>query len=335
MLMMNRIKKIPMQLSAVMLGMAALGNLWQNELKILHTVCGILAFILAAVILLRAAVLRDGLKKDFAEGATAGINGTFSMGWMILSTYLHPYLPEFAFGIWITALILHIALIIWFTGKYVFRFSLSQVYPSWFIVYVGIAVFAVTSPVFQQQAAGAYIWRFAVAAFPVTAAVMMIRYHQIPAGEKMKPLICISAAPASLCTSGYLQTAEKADLRVLLILMIPAIVIYIYVLILMMSMITRPFVPAMATFTFPLVISASAARQAVSYLELQNIAFLTWKPVYLLLQTMVWGMKIMAGIVVSVIFARFMVNISSANRLSYNEADVITDSESFCREDSK
>ena len=66
MLMMNRIKKIPMQLSAVMLGMAALGNLWQNELKILHTVCGILAFILAAVILLRAAVLRDGLKKDFA-----------------------------------------------------------------------------------------------------------------------------------------------------------------------------------------------------------------------------------------------------------------------------
>ena len=78
----------------------------------------------------------------------ASVSGTYSMAVMLLAGYLKPFAGEAALYIWYLGIIMHIALIIYFTLKFVIKLKLAQVFSSWYIVYVGIVVASLTAPVF-------------------------------------------------------------------------------------------------------------------------------------------------------------------------------------------
>lgn len=262
----NFLKKIPMPASGLMLSLAALGNLVQSYGNGYRNVLGILAGILFILLTIKFLTNPSGLKEDLSTPVGASVFPTYSMGIMLLATYLKPYSSEVALVVWITGIALHILLMIYFTIKYVIKFNITQVFPSWFIVYVGIAVASVTGKAFYPIV-GQIAFIIALLGYLVFIPIVAKRIFvtkNIP--EPALPTLIIFAAPGSLCLAGYLNSFENKGMGLFLFLLLLSQFIYLLAIIKLVSLLKLKFYPSYAGFTFPLVISAIALKTSNAFL---------------------------------------------------------------------
>jgi exfoliative toxin A/B len=145
---------------------------------------------------------------------------------------------------------------------------LQDVFANYYIVYVGIAAAAVTAPVYGlPEIAAAACW-IGFAAFLIVFLPITVRYVRLPGvPDPVKPLICIYAAPASLCLTAYIETVTPVSPEFLIGLYIVACLLYLFALQKVISYRHLLFSPSYAAFTFPFVIAATASTQVTSYLE--------------------------------------------------------------------
>lgn len=296
----NVIKKVPVPLSGVMLGLAALGNLLQSYSEGVRYFCGILAGLLLILLILKLILFPGMIKEDMKNPIMTSVAATFPMALMLLSTYVNPFIGNAAFVIWILAILLHIVMILYFTVIFIVKLQMPKVFASYFIVYVGIAVAAVTAPAFGRLTIGAAAFWFGLISLVVLLILVTYRYinfKEIP--EPAKPLICIYAAPASLCIAGYTQSVETKSYGLLIGLMIVAAILYVFSLVKAVTYLKLPFYPSYASFTFPFVISAIAMKQASACLMNMGrpISFLSY---------VVTIETVIAVLFVAYVFIRFM-----------------------------
>ena len=261
------IQKVPVPLCGVMLGFAALGNLLQSYGEGIRYVCGIIAALLLVLILLKLVLFPDMIKEDLQNPIMASVSATFPMALMLLSTYVKPWIGAVAKYIWLFAIILHLILIIYFTIKFIIKLQIPKVFASYFIVYVGIVVAAVTAPAFEAISIGTAAFWFGFATLLLLLVLVTIRYikfKQIP--EPAQPLICIYAAPTSLCVAGYVQSITPKSKGFLLTMLVLASILYVFALIKAIGYLKLKFYPSFAAFTFPFVISAIATKQTMECL---------------------------------------------------------------------
>ncbi len=263
---MKFIQKVPLPLCGVALGFAALGNLLQSYSEGVRLLCGAVAGILVLLFLLKLISYPKSVSDDMANPVMASVSGTLPMALMLLATYVKPLTAQGAYALWILAVALHAILIVCFTVKFVFNFKLNTVHASWYIVYVGIAVAAVTAPAFQQTGIGAATFWFGLATLAILLVVVTLRYFKMPVPDPAKPLMCIYAAPASLCIAGYVQSVTPKSAPFLLAMYAVACVLYVFALLKMAGFLRLPFYPSYAGFTFPFVISAVASKQTMACL---------------------------------------------------------------------
>lgn len=263
----NIIKKVPIPLCGVMLGAAALGNLLQSYGEGIRTVCGIAAAFLLVLVLLKLILFPQMIREDMQNPIMASVSGTFPMALMLLSTYVKPLIGPAAMYIWFLAIALHIVLIIYFTIKFVLKLQLPKVFASYYIVYVGIAVAAVTAPAYEKTGIGAAAFWFGFVTLILLLILVTMRYVKCPeVPEPAQPLICIYAAPVSLCIAGYVQSVTPKSRGFLLAMLAAATVIYIFALVKAIGYLKLKFYPSYAAFTFPFVISAIATKQTMACL---------------------------------------------------------------------
>jgi exfoliative toxin A/B len=261
----NRIQRVPIPLCGVMLGTAALGNLLQSYSETIRYVCGIAAAFLLLLVLLKLVLFPNKIKEDMQNPIMASVSGTFPMALMILSTYIKPFIGQGAFYIWLFAIALHIVLIIYFTMKFIVKLQMPKVFASYYIVYVGIVVASITAPAYEKLSIGTIAFWFGFASLIVLLVLVTYRYlkfKEVP--EPAKSLICIYAAPTSLCIAGYVQSVTPKSYGFLMAMFVVASVIYLFALVKMVTFLKLPFYPSMAAFTFPFVISAIASKQTMA-----------------------------------------------------------------------
>lgn len=261
------IQKVPVPLCGVMLGFAALGNLLQSYGEGIRYACGIIAALLLVLILLKLVLFPKMIKEDLQNPIMASVSATFPMALMLLSTYVKPWIGAIAKYIWLFAIALHLVLIIYFTIKFIVKLQMPKVFASYFIVYVGIVVAAVTAPAFEALSIGTAAFWFGFATLLLLLVLVTIRYikfKQIP--EPAQPLICIYAAPTSLCVAGYVQSVTPKSKGFLLTLLVLASILYVFALIKAIGYLKLKFYPSFAAFTFPFVISAIATKQTMACL---------------------------------------------------------------------
>lgn len=264
---MNIIKKVPVPLCGVMLGFAALGNLLQSYGEGLRLVCGIVAAFLLILVLLKLIMFPKMIKEDMQNPIMASVSGTFPMALMLLSTYVKPFIGPAAMYIWFFAIGLHIVLIVYFTVKFILKLQLPKVFASYYIVYVGIAVAAVTAPAFEQTGIGAAAFWFGFVTLIILLVLVTVRYVKCPQiPEPAQPLLCIYAAPTSLCIAGYVQSVTPKSRGFLLAMLAVATVLYIFSIVKAIGYLKLKFYPSYAAFTFPFVISAIATKQTMACL---------------------------------------------------------------------
>lgn len=294
------IKKVPIPFCGVMLGFAALGNLLQSYSEGIRYACGIMAAFILVLVLLKLIMFPQMMKEDMKNSIMASVSGTFSMALMLLSTYVKPFIGAAAKYIWFFAIALHIVLIVYFTVKFVVKLDLTKVFASYYIVYVGIAVAAVTAPAYEQLAVGTAAFWFGFVTLIALLILVTIRYVKCPnVPEPAQPLFCIYAAPTSLCIAGYVQSVTPKSRTFLLAMLAVATVIYVIALVKAIGYLKLKFYPSYAAFTFPFVITAIATKQTMACLVKMEQPLPILKPV-VLVET------IIATILVIYTFIRFM-----------------------------
>ena len=266
---MNLIKKIPIPVSGLILALLSLGNLLNDINPILKIACGLAGSIFLALIVLKLILYPDDIKSDFGNPVIASSSGTFSMSLMILSTYLVGFMPSIGYGIWILGIALHILLIIYFTYRFIMHdFDISNVYPTYWIVYVGITMGAITAHVHGLEEIGFMFFIFGFIMMIITVPLMIYRYYNyadIP--DMNKPLICISTAIFSILIVGYINSAQNVSISFLTALYIIACLCYVFALYKLVEYRILKFYPSFSAFTFPFVISALATKGVMNFIS--------------------------------------------------------------------
>jgi exfoliative toxin A/B len=261
------IKKVPVPLAGLILGLAAAGNLVQTYGNIYRNIFGIISALLLVLLMAKLSVDTKGTISSLDNPVVASVSPTFSMAIMILSTYIKPYLPSAAFGIWIIGLVLHCILIVFFTKRFILNFDIKKVFPSYFVVYVGIVTASVTAPLYNMSKLGQYIFWFGFISYLVLLPIVIyrvIKYKAIP--EPALPTIIIFAAPASLCLAGYMNSFQDKNMTIVGLLMTLSLIMFLMVLLYMPKMLRLKFYPSYSAFTFPIVISGIAIKLTNGFL---------------------------------------------------------------------
>lgn len=283
------IKKVPMPTAGVMLGMAALGNLLQSYGEGIRYACGLLSAFFAVLVILKYVMNPQDFKSDMNNSVAASVSDTFSMGIMLLSVYAKPFIGRAAFYIWLLAVMLHIILIVYFTYRFfIKKFELKEVAASYYIVYVGIVVASVTAPAYDMQNFGNAAFWFGLITFVLLFILVTIKYvkaKDIPAPAK--PLMCIYTAPLSLCIAGYVQSVMPKSKEMLIAMFVIASIIYVFALFRAVLGLKGNFFPSFASFTFPFVISAIAAKMTMAALTKMNVSLFGGFKYLVLIETVI------------------------------------------------
>ncbi|NLW23017.1 MAG: TDT family transporter [Tissierellia bacterium] len=291
------IKQLPIPIVGLMLALAAAGNLVLSYGDIYRNIFGIISGIILLLVLIKIIKYPKGVAESLNNPVVASVFPTLSMGIMLLATYIKPLVPTFAYLIWILGLALHCILIIYFTIKYVLNFNINQVFPSWFIVYVGIAVASISGPAFNMVAIGKFLFWFAFIAYLILLPLILYRVIKVKGiPEPALPTIVIFSAPASLCLAGYMNSFQNKNMFIVWLLLLLSQFTYLCILLQLPSLLKLKFYPSYSAFTFPLVISGVALKLTNGFLA--NIG----KPIAILKYIVKFEELIAVSIVLYVLF---------------------------------
>lgn len=265
---MNQItKKLPVPITGLMLGLAALGNLVLSYGTIYRNILGTISAIILLLVLVKIIMYPKTVGESLNNPVVASVFPTLSMGIMLLSTYVAPYSKTFAFAAWIVGLILHIVLMIVFTKKYVLDFNIKKVFPSWFVVYVGIAIAGITAPVYNMTKIGQISFWFGFISYLILMPIVLNRVFKVKEiPEPALPTIVIFSAPASLCLAAYMNSFQDKNMFIVWLLLGLSQLTYLIVLINLPKLLKLKFYPSYSAFTFPLVISGISLKLTNGFL---------------------------------------------------------------------
>jgi exfoliative toxin A/B len=267
--MMKRLlQALPIPISGLMLGLAALGNLLGPYSSSLRFLLGSISAIILIALLLKIIIVPGSVRENFSNPVIASIMATFPMGVMLLTTYVQPLIPGPAFALWLVAIGLNLLLAVIFTKTHLFPFNIKKVSPSFFVMYIGIVAASVTAPLYGMQSLGQLV--FWIGLFLYIPLNLLVTYRFLKVGqvpEPVQPTLVIYAAPASLLLAGYLNSFPEKSTTLIIALGSWSFLMTLYGLSQMPRLLRLPFYPSCAAFTFPFVISAIAFNGMVKYLS--------------------------------------------------------------------
>ena len=284
-------KKIPLVFSGCLLGLVGAGNLLADSLPILAHAFSLTGLFFWFFFLVYHAIRWQETKMELQQPALLSGMATFPMAGMILSTYLFRLFP--AVGglsqvVWWSAFILDVCLILYFTKTHVMVRPRVTATPSWTVLYVGIAVAALTYPVVGQRL-------IAYLALVVGFGLTFLLYPVIYTDLKKNPLPAhllgqegIYCAPFSLLLAALVRVGGASlPTRFLRNMVVASQGFYYFVLTRLPRMITEGFQPAFSALTFPAVITATSLKMAQGLLQLPFLTVLVWMETLLCLLILV------------------------------------------------
>jgi len=252
-------KKFPIPVCGLALGFAALGNLFPPYYWVFRCACGIISFAVIMGFTIRAAVDFTSVKKEMENPVAFSVLPTYTMTLMLLSAYVIPFARTAAVTVWILALALQFVMMAFFIKAFVLKFNIKQVFPSWFIMFVGIVAASVTSPAIGMKTVGQVIFYAGFTLYLVLLPLILYRVLKVGGiPDQARTTIAIFCAPAGLCATGYMRTFDYTGAPFATFLFALSLLSWLGVLAAMFKLLRLPFSPGYSAFTFPLVISATA-----------------------------------------------------------------------------
>jgi len=271
-------KKLPLVFSGCLLGLAGAGNLIADTWPVLSHLFSLTGLVLWLFFLILHLFNWEETRKELTKPPLLSGMATFPMAGMILSTYVFrvfPALSLLAQGIWWFSFLLDLVLIATFTIKFACPGRRVNATPSWTVLYVGIAVAALTYPLVG-------IIEIAYATLSFGFVLTFYLYPLIYSDLKKEPLPLallgqegIYCAPFSLLLASLVRVGGAGLPTWLLIVMILASQsFFFFVLTRLPHILKRGFQPAFSALTFPTIITATSLKMAQGILKLPFLDYL-------------------------------------------------------------
>ena len=264
-------KKLPLAFSGCLLGLAGAGNLISDTLPELSHVFSVLGLGLWIIFLISHLVDWQNTAIELKKLPVLSGMATFPMAGMILATYLLrtvPSVPLLAQILWWFSFLLDIGLITYFT--ILLLKSKEKIYatPSWTVLYVGIAVAALTYPVVG-------IIEIAYVTIIFGFILTFYLYPRIYLDLKKKPLPVellgqegIYCTPFSLLLASLVRVGGHQLLTYSIIMMIiSSQIFFFFVLSRLPQILKQGFQPAFSALTFPTIVTATSLKMAQGILQ--------------------------------------------------------------------
>ena len=260
-------KTAPIPLSGLMLGLASAGNTFSDY----RWFFGFFAFTILAILVLKIVLDGRAVLAEIGNNGVIGIMCTFPMATSILSLYLVPTQPTIAYGMWFVSVVLHLALILYFTLLLLPRFKVSMSLPSYFVVYVGITVNGYVAPVHGHPFMGElFVWFGLISLLLLMPPLFYRAFIMRTIPKMLVPTMAIFTAPSSLVLVAYFVAFDSYEAWIVYLLLAMTLVTYALVLSLFPQIIRNGFLITFSSLTFPMVISAAAVMLSYEYLKGQG-----------------------------------------------------------------
>jgi exfoliative toxin A/B len=291
---------MPVPVCGLALGIATLDRFFHPTYDFYkYNVGAAIALILIVLFTIRVIIDRRGVARDLEHPAMFGVLPTYTMTIMVLAAIAKDHLGNAVIVIWYAAIIASFVMIFFFIRKFVLRFELRNVFPSWTVMFTGFLVASTTSPVFGMEELGRILFWIGFIAYLTVLPPILYRLMKIRLPEGLVPTIAILAGPVNLCIVGGIRSYGYAPPVIpMTILTVMGIVSFLAVLAYMPVMLNRRFYPTFAAFTFPLVISA------ISIYELGKLHGLPSDGVFLIVQETMFAI---AALSVLHVLIRYMI----------------------------
>ena len=271
-------KKLPLVFSGCLLGLAGAGNLIADTWPVLSHLLSLTGLILWIYFLILHLFNWKETKQELTKPPLLSGMATFPMAGMILSTYVFrvfPALPIVAQGLWWFSFLLDLVLIAGFTIKFACSGRRAHATPSWTVLYVGIAVAALTYPLVGiiEIAYVTLSFGFLLTFYLYPLIYSDLKKHPLPlALLGQEGIYC---APFSLLLASLVRVGGTSLPAWLLIVMILASqAFYFFVMIRLPKIVKGGFQPAFSALTFPTIISATSLKMAQGILRLPFVDYL-------------------------------------------------------------
>ena len=264
-------KKLPLAFSGCLLGLAGAGNLISDSIPELSHTLSIMGLVLWIYFLVTHLLDWKEAQQELKKPPVLSGMATFPMAGMILATYVLRTVPSvslLAQVLWWFSFLLDIGLITYFT--ILLLKSKEKIYatPSWTVLYVGIAVAALTYPVVG-------IIEIAYATIIFGFILTFYLYPRIYLDLKKKPLPVellgqegIYCAPFSLLLASLVRVGGHQLLTYSIIMMIISSQIFFFLVLSRLPQILKQgFQPAFSALTFPTIVTATSLKMAQGILQ--------------------------------------------------------------------
>ncbi|WP_409481010.1 ethanolamine utilization protein EutJ [Streptococcus thermophilus] len=262
--------KIPLALSSLVLALFSLSNqISQNTL--FSQGIWLIAVFGFFLVLGRLIIGYRQTQEDLHNPVIASAFASYFMAAFLFASRLP--LAQIGLSVtWVGLLGLYIAYIIFFSLRFMHPLSLNQVFPSWFVIYVGPAISLVTVPASVPTIIKGLILGLTGLATLALFPLVLWRMRQIAIPHLYRPILAILAAPLALLITSSIKSGQRPDTILLVGLLIFSKLFFFFALGLFTRLVNKGFVPLFAAFSFPLVNSINAFKAATTSLGLVNPA---------------------------------------------------------------
>lgn len=271
-------QKPPLLLSGLLLGLLGFGNLILPLNLFLSHFISRIGLTLWLYLTISLVFNLQNYQEDFKLAPIHSSFATYPMASMLVAAYLvrlSHTLSLLGQVIWWLALLLHLFLIASFTYRHIISVKSVFITPSWTVLFVGIAISALTNKVVGQPIIGVLSLGFGGIASFILYPLIFISLTKKELPIHLKPQIAIYSAPISLLLGGYLALfGQNAQTIIVVALLILSQILYLYVLIKLPDILKQTFLPSFSALTFPLVNTALSLSTSLIFLGINFLSFL-------------------------------------------------------------
>jgi len=290
---MNIIKNLPTPIAGLALGSVALGNMFQIYSSTLQTIFSLLSLIIIILLTIKFFLYNDKLKEEMKNPVLATVLATYPMSIMLLSSFFKKYIGLYSLPTWIIGICLDICVVSYATYNFIIKDKhIKNIYPTWFITFVGPAVVTVTAISYNIEILGKLFFYFSFINYLILIPFVLYRvyvYKHYKDGDF--PTITVFSAPGGLLLASYMIGITNKN----------SILFFTFVLIQLPFLLNRKFYPSFSAFTFPLVICAIAFQKTGIYYQLGDFS---------ILKILIHLSELLAIIIVIYIWYGFIKNLS-------------------------
>ena len=269
---MRKLKEPPLALGCLGLSFFSLGNTLGDYSTLLRYVLGGIAFVLYLLLLTAFVKSFKNYRLALKNPLTASIFPTLLMQGMLMIVYQDVFPEWYRFTeeifrtIWWLSFIALISYIVIFSKRFLWNFELSNVFPSWAVLYIGIGISSLTVPWTGYSQLGKTIFIYLLLALIVLLPTIFLRLWKYGIPDDVKANLATLCAPVLVAVAN-LNAFETIYRPLLLGLIILSQMLYLTVLYFVPGILKSPFNPGFSALTFLLIVTAIALKGAVNYFE--------------------------------------------------------------------